>query len=431
MRIRSVRRADSPFAISMLAAALAVIHAPPASAAPPSDDSSHAEGAADGAHPRYRVIASESTDVAGLSRTVITVQSGDDPLDRFLVHRVALPVDPRALRGVVLLLPPLASGFQNYEVGEDGDYANSFAAFFAARGYDVWGYSQRVQGLTAGSCESGAADCSAMEGWGLQTIIDDVSFVRRLIRRVHPGADVAVGGLSLGSIAALAVIDAHPHDYAGAFLLEGTVYDADPTDRAINGGFCAYFDELLAEGVFYDGQQGPGMKLVNALASSDPDGPSPLPGLPPGYTNHQALVSAFSTAAISPITPRPDYFFLAGDPSADRFTFANDALLRANIAAFVDYTALRTIRDVNCSLAGDRTWSGNLGAYRGALFVNAGGHGFGPAMLDTVALMPRARATVNFVEPFGHVDHYFAENHRELTEEPILAWLEDDAFRRR
>jgi hypothetical protein len=423
MHIESARRAESSFAISLLAAALVSLHPSSANADPPcsGEDSIHG----------YRIIDTESTDVAGgLRRTVTTVQSGDDPLDRFLVHRVALPVEPRALRGVILLLPPLASGFQNYEVGEDGDYANSFAAFFAARGYDVWGYSQRVQGLVAGSCESGAVDCTAMGGWGLQSIIDDVTFVRGWIRRAHPGAQVAIGGLSLGSIAAVAVIDAHPHDYDGAFLLEGTSYDADPTDRAINDGFCAYFDDLLAQGIFYDGQQVPGTKLVSALASIDPEGPSPLPGLPAGYTNHQAFVSLFSVPAISPITPRPNYFMVAGDPAADRFTFANDALLRANIAVFVDYVAVRTLRDVNCSLAGERTWNSHLGDYRGALFVKAGGHGFGPAMLDTVALMPRARPTVAFVAPFGHVDHYFAENHRDLTEGPMLAWLEDEAFRR-
>jgi hypothetical protein len=35
-----------------------------------------------------------------------------------------------------LLLPPLGSGFQNYEVGDDGNYDDSFAGFFAKRNYD-------------------------------------------------------------------------------------------------------------------------------------------------------------------------------------------------------------------------------------------------------------------------------------------------------
>jgi hypothetical protein len=44
-------------------------------------------------------------------------------------------------------------------------------------------------------------------------------------------------------------------------------------------------------------------------------------------------------------------------------------------------------------------------------------------MLDTADLMTSARVTINFVEPFGHVDHYFATSHRRSLEKPILAWL--------
>ena len=114
----------------------------------------------------YQIISSESSVVGGdLTKTVTTVQVGSNPLDRFLISRVVKPVPNKSLKGVILLLPPLGSGFQNYEVGENDDYNNSFVAFFARRNFDVWGYSQRVQGLAAGTCESGAADCSAMAGW--------------------------------------------------------------------------------------------------------------------------------------------------------------------------------------------------------------------------------------------------------------------------
>jgi hypothetical protein len=37
--------------------------------------------------------------------------------------------------------------------------------------------------------------------------------------------------------------------------------------------------------------------------------------------------------------------------------------------------------------------------------------------------MTSAQVTINFVEPFGHVDHYFATSHRRSLEKPILAWL--------
>ena len=75
---------------------------------------------------------------------------GTNPLDRFRVSRVRKDAPGQAHRGTLLLLPPLGSGFQNYETVVGGDYGKSFAGFFARRGFDVWGYSRRVQGLAAG-----------------------------------------------------------------------------------------------------------------------------------------------------------------------------------------------------------------------------------------------------------------------------------------
>ncbi len=374
----------------------------------------------------YQVIHTESTEVANdLTRTVTTVQDGSNPLNRFFMTRVVKNVPAQALRGTILLLPPLGSGFQNYETTAGNDYKDSFAGFFAHHGFDVWGYSQRTQGIAAGSCESGSLDCSVMAGWGLQTLLNNVAFIRQQIGLAHPGEKPVVGGLSLGSIAGVAVINAAPNDYAGALLIEGTLYDTDAQVRVINQGFCNLFDGLLAQGVYYEGQQLPAFKFVAQLATVAPNAPSPLPGFPPGFTNHQAFVAALSTAQISPTTPRPNYFFAAGDALQDRFFFANDAELRTNIARFVDYVALRTIRDVNCGLAGERTFTNNLQNFHGAVYVVAGGHGFGSAMLDTAALMTSASVTINFDAAFGHIDGYFEGSHRQNLDKPIRKWLED------
>jgi pimeloyl-ACP methyl ester carboxylesterase len=358
-----------------------------------------------------------------LEKTVTTVQVGNHPLDRFLISRVSKKSPGQAHRGTLLLLPPLGSGFQNYEVGDGGDYGKSFAGFFARRGFDVWGYSQRVQGLTAGTCESGAADCSAMAGWGLQTILDDVAFIRQQIELAHPGEKPVVGGLSLGSIASVAVINARPQDYAGAILLEGTLYTANPETRAINAGFCSFFDGLLAAGVFYEGQNGPGFKLLSHLAETAPNDPTPLPGFPPGFTNHRAWVAAMTAPPVGPTTPRPGYNFLAGSIAEDRFFYADESLVHANIAGFVDYVATRTIRDLSCGLAGERTFSDNLENFTGPVLMIAGGHGFGPEMLDTRELLTNATVTVNYREEYGHVDHVFSAKHLQEVEHPVLAWL--------
>ncbi|HEV3468597.1 MAG TPA: hypothetical protein VG148_04705 [Pyrinomonadaceae bacterium] len=377
----------------------------------------------------YQIVGTETAVVADdLVRTVTTVQVGTNPLDRFLITRVSKDVPAGSLQGTLLLLPPLGSGFQNYEVGDGGDYNRSFAGFFARRNFDVWGYSQRVQGLAAGTCESLAADCSPMAGWGLQTIVDDVAFVRQQIELARPGEKPVVGGLSLGSIASIATINAHPADYAGAILIDGTLYDGDPAVRAINADFCAAFEDQLANGVFYDGQGLPGFKLVSHLAETDPDGPTPLPGFPPGFTNHRAWVAAMAAPPLTPTTPRPGYFFLAGSVEEDRFFYADEPLVHANIRGFVDYVATRTVRDVSCGLAGETTFSDNLHSFTGPVIMFAGGRGFGTGMTDTAALLSSSELTLDYREEYGHVDHVFSTRHLQEVEHPVLSWLLQDVW---
>lgn len=372
----------------------------------------------------YQTINTQSSVVGGdLSKTVTTIQEGNNALDRFLITEVKKPLPDPAYKGVLLLLPPLGSGFQNFETAQNGDYNTSFAGFFARRNYVVVGYSQRVQGLTAGSCESGAIDCSPMAEWGLQTVVDDATFIRQQIQANYPDLRIVVGGLSMGSISSLALLNAHPNDYAGAILIEGTLHDTDATVRAINANFCATFEGLLAAGVYYDGQSGPGVKLLNQLAQVAPNVPTVFPGFPPGITNHQAFVLALSAPPVSPLTPRPGYYQLAGDFLEDRFFYANESLVHANVAGFVDYTTTRSLRDLNCGLAGETTFTNNLGSFTGPVIMFAGGHGFGSAMTDTAQLMSSATITMNSRADYGHVDYMFSTNHLQELEHPIFNWL--------
>lgn len=388
--------------------------------------------AASVSHAQTYTTTNTQTTIVGndLSRTVTTIQSGPNPLNRFFMTTVKKSGPPNeALQGVVLLLPPLGSGFENYEAAENNDYNNSFVAFFARRNFAVVGYSPRQQGLTAGSCESGVIDCSAMADWGLQTIVNDVGFIREQIAVQFPDLKVVVGGLSMGSIASMAALNAHPNDYAGALLIEGTIYDTDANVRAINANFCSTFDSMLAGGVYYDGQSGPGLKALNQLAQAAPNAPTVFPGFPPGTTNHQAFVLAMSAPPVAPLTPRPGYYFLAGSFTEDRFFYANEALVHANVNTFIDYVPIRSIRDVNCGLAGETTFTNNLGSFSGPVIMFAGGHGFGSAMFSTAQLMTSASVTINFKQEYGHVDYMFSNNHLHELEHPILTWLLQKPFK--
>ena len=379
----------------------------------------------------YQTINTENSVVGGdLSRTVATIQSGTNPVNRFFMTRVVKAGVPnQGLQGVILLLPPLGSGFQNYEASENGDYNNSFVAFFARRNFAVVGYSPRQQSLTAGSCESGAIDCSPMADWGLQTIVSDVAFIRQQIATDFPELKVVIGGLSMGSVASMATLNAHADDYAGALLIEGTIHDTNATVRAINANFCSTFDAMLAGGVVYDGQSGPAVKALNQLAQVAPNAPTVFPGFPPGITNHQAFVLALSAPPVSPLAPRPGYYNLAGNFLEDRFFYANESLVHANVATFLDYTPIKSMRDLNCGLAGETTFTNNLGSYNGPVLMFAGGHGFGSAMFDTAQLMSAANVTINFKAEYGHVDYMFSNNHLQELEHPILSWLLQKPFK--
>lgn len=374
----------------------------------------------------YQIVSTENSVVGGdLNKTVTTIQEGDNPLDRFKMTKVMKPTSNQAFRAVMLILPPLGSGFQNYEVGENGDYNNSFVAYFARRNIALVGLSQRVDGLAAGSCESGVIDCSPMSDWGLQTLLDDTAYIRQQIAIEFPGIPVIVAGLSMGSIAGTAAINAHPNDYAGAILIEGTLHDNDPAVQAINTNFCGMFEGMLAAGIYYDGQSGAAIKALSRLAQVAPDQPAP-PGFPPGFTNHQAFVFALSEPIVTPLSPRPGYFNVAGSAAADQFTFANESLIHGSLAGFVNYATTRMFRDLNCGLAGETTYNNNLGSFNGPVMMFAAGHGFGTAMFDTAQLLASADVTIKFNAAYGHVDYPFSPNHVQELEQPIFKWVKDN-----
>jgi pimeloyl-ACP methyl ester carboxylesterase len=365
------------------------------------------------ADPRYTTIDVSTKVVAGdLVSTVTIVQVGDDALARFSVHRLS----SRSPARPIVLLPPITNGFEFYEVPEEGDPGRSFAAQLVRAGMDVWGYSTRAQGLAPGACGAGGSGCPAAAGWGLQAIVDDVGFIRQMIAAAYPprrrSPRPIVGGVSLGSIAAAAVINAAPDDYAGAFLIEGSDYSADPQVRQINQAFCAALEGQLGAGVTLDDQTLPGFRLMAQLAAAAPTDPSPLPGFA-GLSNRQALVAALSNTQLSPFQPLPGFFVAGGDVGTGRFSHADEKLVQAVLAALPTYSPLRLLRDIDCGLAGERAFTGRLHGFRAPLFVEQDGHGFG-ASVDDMAALTSASSIVRVTHPdYGHYDAVFA---------PTRAW---------
>ena len=258
----------------------------------------------------YQIASTSSTRSGGLVRTELTVRAGAHPLDRFKMVRLARANAAGPSPGSILFLPPLGTTFSFYEQRDpDNAPGSSIAEFFAQRGFDVYGYSPRFEGIPAGTCEAGALDCSIMATWDLTSMVDDIAFIRAQIEILHPGTRIVTGGASLGGILAVAVANAHPTDWDGIIEWEGMLYSKNPQVLAINQGYCTTLQGQLAAGLVYDGVGGNVLKMTAELASITPGGLTPIPLFPPTLTNHQALVAILSTPTVRPdtwVTVRPE-----------------------------------------------------------------------------------------------------------------------------
>lgn len=379
----------------------------------------------------YQII-SESTENDGLhghlSLVTTVVQDGPETINRFTMHRLYRPNMQH--RGTLLLLPSLGNNFDMYLVNEDGDINKSFAALFARQGYDVWGFSPRTSAINAGDCAT-VLDCTPALDWDLQTTVDDVTFIRQQISANCPDAEVAIGGLSLGAMTAIAVVNQHPNEYAGLLAWEGSLVTNDPAVQAHNQPFCELFTGLIAAGIPVDDQSLPFVKLLAQLAQTAPGDPFvlPIPGFPPGLTNHQALILILSTP--NPIAPSPRGGFItaSGDVALDKLCFSDEARLLANIAVFDDVTSNAVSRDFYCSLAGVETdYSSNLSSFTAPTLIIKAGQGFGSIMDELPAVLGSTSIEFLANNDFAHVDHFGSPDHWLGLELPILLWLTTEVF---
>jgi pimeloyl-ACP methyl ester carboxylesterase len=374
----------------------------------------------------YQITATVQTRDYGFVRTEYSVRAGAHPLDRFKMVRVIRDGAAGHLRGSLLFLPPLGTTFSFYEQRDtNGAPGSSIAEYFAQRGYDVYGYSPRFEGIPAGTCEAGALDCSIMATWDLASMVDDIAFVRSQIELLDPHTRIVTGGASLGGILALAVANAHPNDYDGILVWEGMLHSQDPQVIALDQGYCAAIQAQLGAGLLYDDVGANVFKMAASLAQNTPGGLTPIPLFPPNLTNHQTLLTITSVSTPNPVTmPVPNYVLMNGSVTEDRFFYVSEPRLYDDLNRFNAYSPLVLVRDISCSLAGVETqYTSNLGSFHGSVLAIGGGRGFGPYMADQLAQIGSTDQTFLLQPGFGHIDHFMTARHREFVEEPIDRWV--------
>lgn len=375
----------------------------------------------------YQIVGTTQSRIGNLVRTEYNISAGSHPLDRFRMVRVVKAGNPSSLRGSILLLPPLGPTYPFYEQrDENGAFGTAMTEYFALRGFDVYGYAPRMEGLPAGTCEAGLLDCSVMASWNLASMVDDIAFIRSQIELLHPGTKIVAGGASLGGMLAIAIANAHPGDYDGVIVWEGMLYSEDPQVRALNQGYCAALEAQIAAGAVYDGVGTNVFREVAKQARLSPTGLTPIPLFPPTLTSHQVMVLLLSTSSPGPVSmPVPNYIQMNGSLAQDRLFFASEPRVFENvIGRFNSYSPVPLVRDISCSLAGIETaYTSNLGSYKGAVLVIGGGRGFGAYMEDQIARFSGTTDKTVLIKPqFGHIDHFMTKDHRNFVEKPIFDW---------
>jgi len=384
-------------------------------------------GVAVAAPPRKVVAESGSVPVAGLSRTLLTVQEGKSSFERFDVVRLHRQGLVGKHDQAVILLAPFGFPAEFWEAKAPGHgYADSFGPALALEGYDVWLVDSRLAPAATGACESGAVDCSPMKDWGIETAVDDALFVAKLAKdEGHCGGRPVIGGLSGGSSTALAAVNAHPEKFDGLFLWEGTLYTADQAVRDRNATFCAADQATYDQGVYFDGSVAV-FQLLFQLATIAPSDPSPIPIFPPGTTNLQAILFALTLPNPSnPLNFTETFIRLVGDPFAATLAYSDIDRVLAWGNLVGNYAPIAFIKDSHCAIGGQDThFTDRLHKFKGSALVFAEGLGFGQMMVDTAGLLTHADVTIDLNPTFGESDRYSHVDWQGEALDPLVAWLD-------
>ncbi len=375
----------------------------------------------------YHVVNTTEQREGHLQHTTTLIQQGENSLNSFTMHRLKKITSKKVRpKGVVILLPSGGVDFSFYLAHKSGDFRRSFAAYFAKQNIEVWGYSPRASLIAPGSCESQAVDCSVMQDWGIQTVINDADFIRRTIQQTY-GKDtkIAIGGFSLGAMTGIATINAYPDKYAGLILWEGMLYSQQTEVLDISRKACEDAETKLANGQYYDGETNPGLLYVLSLAQSDPDGASPLL---PGFTNRQAFILVLTTP--NSVESVPNYTLVAGGLEENGFTYSSEETISAVLSKFNYYVSTRTIRDYSCAIAGEREFTDQLDHFQGSVYAVKAGAGFGNWMDDNIALFSNASSIrTNNIPFFAHADHYGFPYRSWILEWPMKRWMKKKVFK--
>ena len=308
--------------------------------------------------------------------------------------------------------------------------AKSFGVVMAHFGWDLYIVDDRTVDLPAGTCETSLATCAFGGTISLADRVDDGLAVLDVIESEYGTGRAIVGGYVGGAVAAAALADEAPGRIEGLWLWNGSTVGTLET-QAYNAPGCGLLEFFLASGI--NVIPGGALKYLFDGFQADPDGPPILPpeafGLAGTYTAEELFYAVMTTHVDAPQWPTPLFRFFTGNADdglvgvfpEDQFEHVDfdDVFTIGDLGG--TYTSVGMLHDIICTLAGDTTYSSNIGSYEGEVIMLGSSGGFGPDMQALATQMPNAHIVSHFIEA-GESDRYFSNARFFLADLGLALW---------
>ncbi|AJQ93784.1 hypothetical protein [Gynuella sunshinyii] len=348
-------------------------------------------------------------------------QDGDNPLNQFRIKRIThLNYDTHPLKPL-LLTASFNATLEHYALSSTGRYQDSFEATLALAGFDVWIVEDRI--FTSDPSDCDWLDCSIMGTWGLELRGRDIEFTRQLIQHATHVANPVIGGVTGGGMAAIAAVNANNTHYRALFSTAG-LYSTDEAIRQHNQAACDSFYDQIDAGNLYRDSLG-GLDVLIAAARDFPDSTS---AADPSVSNYQFVVNVLtSPGGLGFLAFTPTYRFAAPTATLDDYQYMKADMFFKDSEYFGTLVSNNHFANLNCSIAGDRTFTHDLNKFTGDVLFLGGGESQAPLEIDTASLFEQANVQV-IVDPAdgGEADNYLVDYslRQEVLDQPLINWLQ-------
>jgi hypothetical protein len=382
------------------------------------------------------------------------VRLSDRPFDIVRLHRVVRedrPYHAVRTRGAIFMLHGASLTFEAVFLNagtENPDPQTSISHYLASHDIDVWGLD-----FAWTLVPRETTDFSFMEDWGVERDMDHALAGMSIARLIRGLTGQGLGRLNLlgysygvGVAYGAAGRETREHpilrDIKGIVAVDQILkYDPAGDTESFRSTICQTAAQLKSQldAGTYHSSQGVNLATIGALATNDPDGPSPLPAPFAGKTNYQVALMIGTSPADN--NGAPSWHFVAGVfgetsfPVPEGLRFSDPARWIRLISSLPPYQPARTTYEMRACVCNeeDVTFDDYISdIHVPILYLGAGGafgtYGyFTSSLTDSRDITNRNVALETDLDQrlfdFGHGDMMIANSAPEEVWEPLRQWL--------